>query len=286
MPFDVIDELSIAGGICNEDAFGYRIQSKRTDLWVIDGATSLADQEYLGLGITDPAWWAQNIGRSIEMALESNNTPQEILTKAVKQRSVEYTEWLNRRAIPDYAKPLAAIAWMQAVVEPEHVKLDLLGMADCRILIQSGDRILNFPPSQRKDIVVPQMVRASCDGARTSNGVLVSHAHSEKERRALAHTDPAQAKLGFHPESVRYADMQTFYLTKPFNVLAMTDGFYRLVDEYGLYTDHTLLEAAEDRGLQALSRELREYEDGAEKRGDHAIKRRDDATAVLMHFRF
>jgi hypothetical protein len=37
----------------------------------------------------------------------------------------------------------------------------------------------------------------------------------------------------------------------------MTDGFYRLVDTYGLYTDASLLQACADGGLEALLAELR-----------------------------
>jgi hypothetical protein len=285
MPFHIIEELSLAGSDCNEDFSGHRILADSADLWIIDGATSLADKEYLGSEITDPAWWAQNIGRSIEDALDSIATPEEILQQAVEQRSADYAARVNGTTVPDYAKPLAAIAWMRAVVEPERVKLNLLGMADCRVLIQSGNRIINFPSSKRKDIVVQETISGDGNEERTRNGVILSHVPSERIRRALAHTDPVQAKLGFHPDSVFYANRETVALTGDFNVLAMSDGFYRLVDEYGLRTDRTLLEAAEERGLQALFKELRDYEHKAELRRAHAIKRRDDATAVLMHFR-
>jgi hypothetical protein len=61
----------------------------------------------------------------------------------------------------------------------------------------------------------------------------------------------------------------------------MTDGFYRLVDTYGLYTDSTLMEACLKRGLSAQLDELRTYEAASNATGACSVKAADDASAAL-----
>jgi hypothetical protein len=67
------------------------------------------------------------------------------------------------------------------------------------------------------------------------------------------------------------------------DVLLMSDGFYRLVDTFGRYTDGTLFDAVERRGLAALLEELRALElDDAECTAYPRFKTHDDATALWL----
>ena len=66
-------------------------------------------------------------------------------------------------------------------------------------------------------------------------------------------------------------------------VLLCTDGFYRLVDMYGLYDDDGLIRAALDGGLAALVGRLRGFEaDAAENARFGRFKTSDDAAALLL----
>ncbi len=64
------------------------------------------------------------------------------------------------------------------------------------------------------------------------------------------------------------------------SLLGMTDGFYRLVDPYGLYADAGLAHACLERGLAAMLAELRAAE-AAGRIGGMPLKAADDASAVL-----
>jgi hypothetical protein len=67
------------------------------------------------------------------------------------------------------------------------------------------------------------------------------------------------------------------------HVLMLSDGFYRLVDHYHLYSDESLLTAAVEDGLQVLAQRLRRLEDeDAECRVYPRLKPRDDASALLL----
>jgi protein phosphatase 2C-like protein len=66
-------------------------------------------------------------------------------------------------------------------------------------------------------------------------------------------------------------------------LLMMSDGFYRLVDTFGRYTDASLFEALERRGAPALLDELRKLEEGdAECTQALRFKTHDDATALWL----
>jgi len=70
------------------------------------------------------------------------------------------------------------------------------------------------------------------------------------------------------------------------HLLLATDGFYRLVDTYGMLTAGELMQAALERGLAPLYAELRRIEDGdPECLAFPRLKARDDATAVLVEVR-
>jgi hypothetical protein len=66
-------------------------------------------------------------------------------------------------------------------------------------------------------------------------------------------------------------------------LLVMTDGFYRLVDPYGLHGDASLLRACANGGLEALLAELRAHEAASGGAG-MAVKQADDASAVAWFF--
>jgi hypothetical protein len=63
-------------------------------------------------------------------------------------------------------------------------------------------------------------------------------------------------------------------------VLATTDGYYRLVDSYGLYTIEEMAQRCRTDGLASLMDELLAFE-AARASGSLAVKSADDASAVL-----
>jgi hypothetical protein len=69
----------------------------------------------------------------------------------------------------------------------------------------------------------------------------------------------------------------------PRRILLATDGFYRLVENYGAYADRALLEAAANKGLEILRAELRQIE--ASDPTCHRYPRfkvGDDASAICL----
>ena len=101
--------------------------------------------------------------------------------------------------------------------------------------------------------------------------------------RAIHNTPKGYWVFGVQPEAAAHIVYQTADAPPGTKVLAMTDGFYRLVSPYGRYTDEQLIDAVIARGLGALMRELRDME--ASPEDDAKIgrfKTSDDATALLL----
>lgn len=104
-----------------------------------------------------------------------------------------------------------------------------------------------------------------------------------QEVRAIHNTETGYWVFGVQPEAAAHVVHQTVDAPAGTMVLAMTDGFYRLVSPYGRYTDAKLIDAAIARGLGPLMAELRSLE--ASPEDDAKIgrfKTSDDATALLL----
>jgi hypothetical protein len=101
--------------------------------------------------------------------------------------------------------------------------------------------------------------------------------------RAIHNTEQGYWVFGVQPEAAARAVYQVADAPPGTRVLAMTDGFYRLVSPYGRYTDAQLIEAANARGLGPLMQELRGLEaNPADDAKIGRFKTSDDATALLL----
>ena len=101
--------------------------------------------------------------------------------------------------------------------------------------------------------------------------------------RAMHNTPKGYWVFGVQTEAASHIVYQDAPAPAGTKVLAMTDGFYRLVSPYGRYTDEGLIDAVIARGLGPLMRELRDME--ASPEDDAKIgrfKTSDDATALLL----
>lgn len=280
--FVIRDTISLPGKHCNEDAFGWKISDDTLDLWVLDGATSVADEEFLGLEISDPAWFARSISQSLDHNISGTADPAVIIRTAVENVSARYKAQIGARHVPLYAYPLSALLWLRAQQTEDAIRLSMWSMGDSRLLISPPAAPVSlFPEMTRGDVTVhPSTTTQAAPEGRNRTGVLLSHAMEERHRREEKHTNPEAARLGFHPDSIKHAETRKIALDQGADILAMSDGFYRLVDEYHLYDDAALIQAARSKGLQPLYEELRAYE--RTQNMDHAVKKSDDATAILI----
>jgi hypothetical protein len=67
-------------------------------------------------------------------------------------------------------------------------------------------------------------------------------------------------------------------------LLAMTDGFFRIVDTYNLHCIEDLADLCLRRGLGPMLEELRDFERTSEESASRSVKSSDDASAVSCQF--
>jgi hypothetical protein len=131
----VRDRLDLAGGAVNEGRTGFARFADAACAWVIDGATGLADREYVPHAPTDAAWLAERLSSCLAATdparLEVAGYFADILTGI----AAEYDGLVpDAAALPPYALPSAAAVW--AATDKNRIAVAWLG--DCRAIVAQG----------------------------------------------------------------------------------------------------------------------------------------------------
>jgi hypothetical protein len=186
-------------------------------------------------------------------------------------------------AVPVYAHPLAALAWIRIRQAQDHLALSLYCLGDCKVFavdaagaVRDLDPYVNPHEAVLKDAIAALGLEGVCDPAAKRARLLPML----RARRASQHGSPAPEVLCLAPRGEFKAREYALRLAPQTAVLAMTDGYYRLVDTYGLYTIEELAQRCRTDGLAALLDELRAFE-AARASATLAVKSADDASAVL-----
>jgi hypothetical protein len=163
-------------------------------------------------------------------------------------------------------------------------RLDLYCLGDCKVLLRRPDgEILDLDPFVnpqeavlREEIGKLQRAGVSDVAARRARLTPMLRA-----RREFQNTVANTNSLCLKPNGDFGARSRSVDAPPGSALLVMTDGFYRLVDVYGLHTPHSLFSLCEEDGLQAALAQLRAHEAAAQAAGPAVVKRADDASAIL-----
>jgi len=277
--------VSSAGkGRINEDLLALHEGEGVTDILVMDGATPLTPRRWIGAGASDPAWFVRRFARDLGALLERGGS-QEALVHAALDATRAAWRTLADGDPPPYAWPVATLAWVRVRHghggAPDTLELYCLG--DSKILLaDAGGAVRDLDPF---DNPVEREVQAAV-AALVAEGVSDAAARWErllpmlKERRHAQNTAARPQVLCLEPRGAFQARTACLEAPPGALLLAMSDGFYRLVDTYRLYDDTSLAAACRARGLDALLDELRAYEAGAAAAAGITAKRADDASAL------
>jgi hypothetical protein len=245
---------------------------------VIDGATDVGPVRVLSKGETDAARFAELFAAELLAApAGANESPQAYFTRFLPRlRAVAEKEAkIPLKDAPKSSYPTAAATWVRtrggkvegatlgdsiAIVRTPAGQVTVFGEASKPAEEQTrAKRVMAMPPDDRRKWL--------------------------QDVRAIHNTEKGYWVFGVQPEAAGHAVYQSIDAPAGTQVLAMTDGFYRLVSPYGRYSDAQLIEAASAKGLGALLSELRAQE--ASPEDDAKIgrfKTSDDATALLLEF--
>ncbi|MDX2275995.1 MAG: protein phosphatase 2C domain-containing protein [Hyphomonadaceae bacterium] len=269
-----VEALSLAGDRRkqNDDALGFA----RGCAWVIDGATDLDDAPLSGAQ-SDASWLAHFTSAYLHGAASNKD-----LRKLIEAASVSAREEFLRLAGPPTQRwkwPIASIV----ICAERDDQLIGLHLGDCRLLALGADGALHeggVEASHAKD--EEQLARSQTDAQKP----LIDRAATIamlRQLRAAQNQEGASWTFSLDPKCAQHAKMWALKLHRPAHILIASDGFSALADRYGAYDGAGLVQAALDKGLQELGRELRAIESADANGAKHPrFKASDDATALLM----
>ncbi|MFZ6747061.1 protein phosphatase 2C domain-containing protein [Undibacterium sp. JH2W] len=266
----------------NEDLACHFIHDDGTmDLLVFDGASSVAEQAYLGVDSGDAAWFVQQLAAALQQVSTPAMSQPDSVELALQTLHAHHQDLLQAAAIPAYAWPIAALSWLRVQAGGAHASLYALG--DCKtFLLDAQDKVHDLDPydNPQEGILKTAIEKLKQEGldeqARWARLLPML-----RERRVAQNMSARPSILCLHPQGRFAAREYDIQLTAGDRLLLMTDGFYRLVDSYQLYEDESLMQACANRGLAAMMQELRAYEAGAAS--GMAVKKADDATIAILY---
>lgn len=281
MPFELLESLSIPAdpAKANEDFFA----AEKNDAVVFDGATGLG--EMLLPGPSDAAWIAHFGARRLLAHRRDGNSPQDALRYALADAEKSFKGLCRRPPKEKYEIPFASMMFVSA----EESGFEALWFGDCAALVlRPGESVEIVGEAFDKRAAEARRVKllAEAKGLAPAGGVT--------RAEVLPHLRAARNKVNtreggwlFSPDSRAADHVSSKRVAAPAGTLVLlsTDGFLALASDYEATDAQGLVEAAREKGLKALSEELRALEEAdAEGRRFPRLKKSDDATAVLLRF--
>ena len=278
------DHISCSpGSSTNEDLIAVFHNGAVCDLVVLDGASSVADTNYIDAQQGDVAWFVQAFASALEAAIAPGLSQGAAVRRAVDTVRAAFDARAVAPAIPLYAYPLAALTWIRIEPHDDHLALSLYCLGDCKAFaLDAAGAVCDLDPyvNPHEAVLREAMGALTAEDMRDPLRRRARLLPMLRARRESQHRSPAPEGLCLAPQGAFKAREATRRLPLDTAVLAMTDGFYRLVDMYERYTIEALAQRCRTRGLAAMMDELRSVE-AARASGVMAVKSADDASAVL-----
>lgn len=268
----------------NDDHVAVFTHAGATDILVIDGGTSVAERDYLDPIRGDVAWFVHAFTAALEQELRPGRSQQECVHAAVDSVRARFEETTDRTSMPLHAWPIAALTWIRVSERNGRQWASLYGLGDCKSLLRSPNgACIDLDPFVNPQDAVLQAAIAKLRAEGLGDPVERRERMLPmlRARREFQNTQLAPTVLCLHQNGVFDARVRSVDLEPGASLLIMTDGFYRLVDPYGRYTDSGLADACIERGLPAMLDELRTYEAVVGGTGARAVKAADDASAAI-----
>lgn len=268
----------------NEDFVAVHEADGTMDLIVIDGGTSVADRHYIDHERGDVVWFARGVAAEIAKALGQGLSQHACVQRAAAALYEEFAARTAGEPVPLHAWPIAAMTWVRIRAGDGGCRLSLYSLGDCKTLLHTQNgAVADLDPfvNPQEAVLQAEIARLLAQGItdpaeRRARMLPLLRARREAQNRAPAPSILCLQACG--PFAARTLDAE---LPPGSALLVMTDGFYRLVEPYGLYTDGELAARCRQVGLGRMLDELRSHEDRTFGSAALAVKRADDASAIL-----
>ena len=284
----LISSISSAGGSApNEDLIAVVEHDGVTDILVLDGASSVADTNYIDSVGGDVSWFVAQFCVALQQVIARDRTQHDSVAMALQRLRALFIDTTAGAEIPAYAYPIAALSWLRVTQADGATMLQAYCVGDCKAIIRLADgSVVDIDPyvNPQEQLLQAEMARLIEQGITDAAARKAALMPMLRERRVFLNAAPAPTVLCLAPRGALVAREYAMALSPSATLLAMTDGFYRLVDTYRLHTVEQLARLCVDDGLASVHHSLRAFEAQQGAAGGLSIKRADDASAVLARF--
>lgn len=269
---EVLGALSAPGSPSrpNEDRFG----TEGDFAWVIDGATGLGDEPLLDAP-SDAAWLAASLHDHLCEGAGRATNPLDLLRGAALVAMRRFEAEQRRPPRERYEIPTAAI-----ILARFGETIEIVDMGDCGIWIEADGALSRVGGTER------QRQREKGSAQRLmgrGTGRTPEVVQYLRKVRNTANTGEGYCVFAPDHGCMRWARHHVLGAREG-RALLLSDGYEAAIDDYGLHTGASLLDAAcQDPG--AVLARIRAVEEGDPDCVTHPrFKRSDDATALAIRF--
>jgi hypothetical protein len=286
MKLNILERVSDPGSanVPNEDVSGYTALSA----WVLDGATGLGDKPLLP-GRSDAAWLASAYDARLHANADRTGCElQQLFADVIADVGAEFEACRLRAPANRFELPSAGMVFVRL----READLEYACLGDCRAILSFSRNAHVFStggsPLQHLDAAILERMEAlrRSDTSMSYEKVRRAVQSDLRANRNLLNTEGGYWVLSTDPTAARHMEVGAVPLDGVGLIrgLLVSDGFYRLVDTFGIYPDNAaLLSAALEQGLATMLTELRMLEDAdPECIAYPRLKPKDDATALLF----
>lgn len=283
--FMLLDAGTEAGSKVNEDAYGLWPREAPRAVWVLDGVTGINDRLLLP-GESDAAWFVEQVQEALPALLSAapDRPAKDLVVALVHElEKRQSAAWLDERGADGRETPAASFALVRLL--GDHIEIIRLG--DCLVLLESRDgtvRVMDHPVLEQMEADTRQTILDLRAAGMTDPKAILQHMMPKlRAGRSQRNRSDGYGVLASEQSCVALMHVDRIPANIVRRILLVSDGYYRLVDHYGVMNDQELLRETDRRGAVALLRQLRGIE-AADPLGSEypRLKLRDDATALLI----
>ncbi len=273
-----VEIISAPAGAVNDDRAGYAGDC----VWVIDGATDCSAEKYLP-GQSDAAWLAEKFHRGLLAGAPGSALPLPDLIEDITQSVRADFEAEAVREVPGRGHRPSAAALIGRL---DGGILSTVALGDCQLFVAQPGRPAALCGTDRSRLGDRAAIGRIQAAMQEHNLDWLAARSMLKPRsdagRVMMNVPGGYGVLSIDMTPPGLIHREAIPLERGARLLLATDGFARLYEVFDAYSEATLLDAAFEKGLAALIKELRTLED-RDAACDKAprLKPRDDATAVL-----
>jgi len=266
----VLDAVNSPGklGRTGDDRYGF--DGQMGTAWVLDGATDATGLMPFPGAESGAAWIAETLSDALLATPPNTHAAPAYFTQileTVRARAEDESE-VSLEKLPPEALPIASGIWMRRLADA----VEFAWLGDCMALDMSTGAVIGPAGDVERETRENRKVLKLTEAEIWEQVRLA---------RAARHASGAPI-FGLRPEDGARVNLARHAAQAGSQFTLMSDGFYRLIEPYGLYTPAGLASAIAERGLSPLITQLRDHEASNGHEALARIKRSDDACALWV----